>query len=296
MFANACSIARQFTFPIIISHRNFKGECKSGIGTVVIINDEGWFVTAFHIISQILTLNKLNQEYQQIELQRKAVDDNESLKKHEKMRQLNGPLKINPEAVTNVSVWAVHDGVKIDGTIHGIPEIDLAVGKFTNLNTSIIKAYPQFKDPTKSMVQGTSLCKLGFPFHSIQPTFDPTTGFILPPGSLPIPIFPIEGIFTRHVQIQSQAPTLPPFPLSYIETSSPGLRGQSGGPTFDVNGAIWAIQSQTQHLKLGFGDAQKGKESEYLKNQYLNVGWGIHSETIIGFLTQKNISFTLSPY
>lgn len=42
----------------------------------------------------------------------------------------------------------------------------------------------------------------------------------------------------------------------FIETSTPRLRGQSGGPIFDVNGAIWAIQSQTHHLKLGFGDNQ----------------------------------------
>ena len=58
MFANAYSIARQFTFPIIISHKNAQGECGSGIGTFVIINDEAWFVTAFHIIAQLQNLNK----------------------------------------------------------------------------------------------------------------------------------------------------------------------------------------------------------------------------------------------
>lgn len=104
------------------------------------------------------------------------------------------------------------------------------------------------------MEQGTSLCKLGFPFHSNEPTFDEQKGFVLPPGSFPIPIFPIDGIYTRTVNIESNGAK--PYPLMFIETSTPGLRGQSGGPIFDVNGAIWAIQSQTHHLKLGFGDNQ----------------------------------------
>jgi hypothetical protein len=78
----------------------------------------------------------------------------------------------------------------------------------------------------------------------------------------------------------------------FIETSSPGLRGQSGGPTFDINGTIWAIQSQTHHMKLGFGDNQKqSKELEHLKYQYLNVGWGTHALTITSFLTENKISF-----
>jgi hypothetical protein len=35
-----------------------------------------------------------------------------------------------------------------------------------------------------------------------------------------------------------------------------------------VQGAIWAIQSQTQHFKLGFGnDGATGKEVEHLRNQ-----------------------------
>jgi hypothetical protein len=38
----------------------------------------------------------------------------------------------------------------------------------------------------------------------------------------------------------------------FVEMSSPGLRGQSGGPRFDVNGMVWGLQSRTQHLALGF--------------------------------------------
>lgn len=78
----------------------------------------------------------------------------------------------------------------------------------------------------------------------------------------------------------------------FIETSTPRLRGQSGGPIFDVNAAIWAIQSQTHHLRLGLGDNQKhSKEVEHLKNQYLNVGWGTHSLTVTSLLAEKNLPY-----
>ena len=53
MFAKANQIAKDYTLPIIISYKMYGGECYSGIGTYVIINEEGWFVTACHIIHQI---------------------------------------------------------------------------------------------------------------------------------------------------------------------------------------------------------------------------------------------------
>jgi hypothetical protein len=72
----------------------------------------------------------------------------------------------------------------------------------------------------------------------------------------------------------------------------PGPGGQSGAPTFDQHGTVWAIQSQTQYLQLAFG-TKTGKEAEYLKHQYLNVGWGIHSETLTSFFKEKGIQFSI---
>jgi len=288
MFAKACSIARQFTFPIIISNRTANGKCNAGIGTYIIINPDGWFVTAFHIIAQLDSLGKENKNYQDIIAKRAEVENNQDLKKHVKMSMLN-KMKIQPTAITNFSVFLGIDGLSI-GEVYAIPEADIAIGRLLNFKKEMVKTYPEFKDPKEPMEQGTSLCKLGFPFHSIEPTFDDQKGFILPPGSLPIPIFPINGIYTRTVNIQNKAGKQ--YPLMYIETSVPGLMGQSGGPTFDVNGAIWAIQSQTHHMKLGFGGNQKhSKEVEHLKYQYLNVGWGTHALTVTAFLNEKKIAF-----
>lgn len=291
MFSTACSIAQKYTFPIVISYRHNNGECKCGMGAFVVINDEGWAVTAAHIISQITALNTRKIEYKQLVDKRTKIEQDTSLKKHVQMRELS-KLNIPKEAITNFSIYL--SGLGSLGQIHILPEVDLAVFNINNFDSTKVTLYPSFKDATKPMLPGTSLCKLGFPFHSITPTFDASTNnFQLPPGALPAPLFPIEGIFTRVVSVEANP--APAFPYSYIETSTPGLKGQSGGPTFDVHGNIWAIQSQTKSYKLGFGDhIKKTRETEHLQNQYLNVGWGVHAVTITKFLESKGIKFLTS--
>lgn len=50
MFRNALKIANEFTCPIVISRKSVSGVCSTMIGTYVIVNDEGWIVTAGHIL------------------------------------------------------------------------------------------------------------------------------------------------------------------------------------------------------------------------------------------------------
>jgi hypothetical protein len=112
--------------------------------------------------------------------------------------------------------------------------------------------------------------------------------FSVPPDQAQIAFFPIEGIYTRTINIDPPNPA-PGFPLMFVETSSPGLRGQSGGPTFDTDGAIWAIQSQTGHLPLGFSPEIKEGGKAQKEHQFLNVGMGVHVETVLGFFNQLGI-------
>jgi len=293
MFANAVTLARNFTKPLVISHRKYDGSCAAGMGTYVIINDEGWFVTAFHVIRQITDLSNAQSAYYTLLTDRDKVTNDSNLTGHQKEKRLK-QMSISKDAITNSSTWLGEDKWTLNPQYHVLPEIDLAVCKIDNFHKSEIPVYPKFKNPDSKMEPGTSLCKLGYPFYSVTPAFDVSKGFLLP-GPMPIPLFPIEGIFARNIVMQ--APDSMPHPLMYIETSSPGLRGQSGGPTFDIEGNIWAIQSQTQHYKLDFGDSNfngSSTEKEHLSNQYFNAGWGIHSKTIVSFLKALNISFELS--
>ena len=139
------------------------------------------------------------------------------------------------------------------------------------------------------MRPGTSLCRLGFPFHQLKAEWDKAAErFELPSGALPPPLIPIEGIFTR--QVRKPDVDHPVF----IETSSPGLKGQSGGPVFDVQGRLWGIQSRTHHLDLGFNpEAQRGKRS-IREHQFLNVGLAGHPAELVALLDEKGIAYRLS--
>jgi hypothetical protein len=83
-----------------------------------------------------------------------------------------------------------------------------------------------------------------------------------------------------------------PYPLRLFETSSPGLRGQSGGPIFDTKGVVWGIQSLTRHFPLGFEPTVPGKGVK--EHQFLNVGIGVHAVTIVGLLKKQGIECQLS--
>jgi hypothetical protein len=99
-------------------------------------------------------------------------------------------------------------------------------------------------------------------------------------------------MFTRDIAAGKSADGL--YDIKFLETSTPGLRGQSGGPIFDTEGRIWAIQSQTRHLPLGFSPKIKSGNKEIEENQFLNVAWGAHVETILKFLDHHSIKYTVS--
>jgi hypothetical protein len=188
------------------------------------------------------------------------------------------------------SVWFGRDGVTL-AEAYRLTSVDIGVGRLQPFDPSWVPNYPVFKNPKIDFDPGASLCRMGFPFHGFQPIWDPTSQmFSLPPGAVPLPLFPIEGIFTRTVEmIFATGPGMPaiqtPFAMRMIETSSPGIRGQSGGPIFDTDARIWGIQSSTSHFPLEFGTKEK---------QYLNVGVGIHPDTIFGFLDEHKVMFETS--
>jgi len=170
----------------------------------------------------------------------------------------------------------------------------LAIGRLEPFNSDAITEYPILKNPS-NLPHGTSLCKLGFPFHQINATYDETNGsFTLEPGSLPAPFFPIEGIFTRDIVKGKSSDGK--YEIKFLETSSPGLMGQSGGPIFDSNGTVWSIQSHTEHLPLGFSPKIEKEGRIFEENQFLNVGRGIHPDILIKFLNDQGINFELSDY
>ena len=294
MFRRATEIAQKFTLPVVLSRRTVGDKCSSSIAAFVVVNSDGWIVTANHVFE---TLMKLNQETKQTKdtiLQRDQIES-AGLKKREKKQQLAKVKKPNNNATLNFSVWWGKDGVELTFAV-GNSAVDFGLGRLEPFDPAWVTSYPVFKDPTKNFKVGTSLCKLGFPFHQIEPIWDAAKGiFELPSGALPLPFFPIDGIFTRTVEIVVQGGPQPRYPLSWVETSTPGLKGQSGGPTYDVEGVVWGLQCQTMHFPLGFdpeAPGQRGRK-EY---QFLNVGVGVHPDTMFGMFKEHGVRFEVSNY
>jgi hypothetical protein len=267
-----------------LSRVDVGGTCTSGIGTYVVINREGWIVTAHHIVEQIVKLESEKKLVAAHDTELERIKGDKGLQIKEKQKRIRGLKWPDKKSTRDFSVWYGRTGAAVAG-FHNIKAVDIAVGKLEPFDAGSVPSYPTFKDPSKDFEPGVSLCKLGFPLHEIIPTYDSTAkSFTLPPNAVPLPLFPIDGILTRMATIQAPMP----FPLGFIETSSPGLRGQSGGPTFDSQGTLWGIQVQTAHYSLGF---ETGKTE-----QFLNVGLGVSVATLLPWFDSLGIGYTLSAY
>jgi hypothetical protein len=81
-----------------------------------------------------------------------------------------------------------------------------------------------------------------------------------------------------------------------IEMSTPGLRGQSGGPLFDKNGIIYGMQFSTKHLHLGFDITDKeilinNKVKKISDYSFIHLGQCIHVDIIKEFLREKGVKY-----
>ena len=109
------------------------------------------------------------------------------------------------------------------------PELDLALVKAPTNPTA--GPYPKFR--STELEVGEMLCRSGFPFKEIELSWDENTDqFHFPGNPFPVPMFANEGIISRFMESATNSDHV------VIETSSPGLRGQSGGPLFDTNGSL----------------------------------------------------------
>lgn len=294
MFSKACKDIMPYTLPIVLCRKTISGQCSGTIGTFVVVNRDGWIVTAGHIVEQLIKMLEDVGAVAKFHSDLAAIKADLSIDDRERKRRINKLTKpANNQTEKCAQIWPVHLGhsspIMSNAAVY--QPVDIAVAKLDPWDPTWVTSYPVFKDPSKGFDSGTMLCRTGFPFHDIKPGWNAAKGgFDLPPGAFPAPLFPIEGIFTRTAELQSKPgdPALP-FPYKWIETSSPGLKGQSGGPIFDQRGTIWGVQCQTVSYELGFNTTTKTP-------QYLNVGVGVHPETLFRVFGENGINFAMSDY
>ena len=290
MFVEAIEIAAKFTRPIHTISRSFSGKTITpGAATIFLINDEGYALTCKHVIELLIQSENVVKNYNSFKAERDKLPKDGKFKRAVKGLLLK--YKIDNNSTIQLKNTFLDCVDKMSGfTWHLHPDCDLAILKFNDFTKVLCNEYPKFKKETSDIKQGKFLCRLGFPFPEFTNfKFNDQIDDIewTNEGVKGSPRFPIEGMITRYLG-DGKGGTYG------IELSTPGLRGQSGGPLFDSNGIIYGMQSKTKHLHLGFDIENKeiisnGKSKKVSNYSFIHLGECIHISVIKDFLTKHKV-------
>jgi hypothetical protein len=291
MFESAIEKLSQFTRPIHSISRTYEGLVLPGSATFFFVNDKGVAITCRHVADMIPAANNINAQYQNFKTEvAKLPRDNKF------SRNIKG-LELKYKYSKETTVQLKHNFLNCFDRIQEIvchvhPTLDLAIMEFKGFEKIFYQSHATFIKDSNKIKQGNYLCRLGFPFPEFNNfRHNPTADDIewTNTGNPNSPTFPIDGIVTRFVGDGAGA-------ITGIEMSTPGLRGQSGGPLFDVNGLVYGMQFATNHLHLGFGlndheIINDGKKTKVSNHPFLHTGISVHVDRIKDFLREKNIEF-----
>lgn len=292
MFADACKLAARYTYPVVTARRHFDRTILCGCAAFVVLNEQGWIATAAHLLSADDDLQRSSRELSDYYGKIRNIRREPRLTSKEK-RTIISRLKTDPKWVTDVSYWWGREGVRLR-EVRLLPEADLAVGRLEPFDPERFRPFPVLKDPA-SLDVGTPLCKLGYPFQRVKASYDESGGEIrFAPGSLPQSGFPMEGMYTRT--LSAGWSTDGRYEIKFLETSTPGLTGQSGGPLFDSRGTLWGVQSRTDVHSFRVRTRTPGGKRTADETLSLNLGVAIHPELLVRYLTDSEIRFRMSDY
>lgn len=288
MFKKACEQAIRYTYPYVGLRRKHSGSVFSSVAAFMVLNEEGWCITAKHIFEEIMRAQKSIAGVVTIEKALQTLRNQKGGKAKHRTREIKKLEGQKADSLSNhAEIWASGANwvnVKprsIEIRMH--PVGDFAAFKIVPFTTVDDQAYPLFR--SESLALGLSVCRIGFPWHTVEAdftndNFDVKSGF-------PAPLFVLEGIVSRFAVDQRQDGSQ----CTYIQTSSPGLRGQSGGPLFDAEGRLCGLQSSTTHLDLGFDAKYERDGKPKVERQFLNVGQAVRVDEISKFLDSQGIAY-----
>src|SRR5438445_12796224 len=79
MFANATALAAEYTHPVVISNRRRDGKVNTNCGSFILVNGDGWILTAAHIFQPHHVAQEHRDAITNYEKQRKAIEENQEL-------------------------------------------------------------------------------------------------------------------------------------------------------------------------------------------------------------------------
>ena len=292
MFVNAIEEVAQFTRPIHTITRNYHETIVSpGAASLFFVNDDGCAITCKHVVDLIGNRQAINEKYKKFQLEKNEIGKNN--KYNQRIKTLEETYNFKEDTIIQLKELFV--GVTSEPTVNyrwiNHPKYDVSILIFENFKNPLYQSHAKFLKESSSLKQGKYLCRLGFPFPEFTNfQYNNSTDDIewTNIGKSETPRFPIEGMLTRHIMFEGE--------ISGIELSTPGLRGQSGGPLFNQEGIVCGMQSGTNHLHLGFDMKNfeyktNGRIIKVTNQPFIHVGHCVHVDIIKKFLKDNNIKF-----
>lgn len=290
MFVEAIETVTQFTRPIHSIARNYDSNLiQPGTATLFFVNSDGWALTCRHVAESLLVADQIGQKRLAFTQELEATQNGKNIKKYRrKLAQKYGYTQQTTFELYNKFVNCVEGELNIEVRLHD--HFDMALLRFLGFNSLLCTSFPLFAVVGGDLKAGKFLCRLGYPFPEFNNfACDPDTNSIkwTDKGQQSTPWFPIEGMVTRRLADDDQ--------VIGFEMSTPGLRGQSGGPVFDSEGRVWGMQVATAHLDLDFDVNQEvirnGNKSRARDNAFLHVGRCVHVDILKAFMTEHGVRF-----
>jgi hypothetical protein len=290
LFVKAIETVGQYTRPIHSISRYWGSETiHPGAATLFFVNEEGWALTCRHVAEQFIVADQLRERWTSYQDQRATLREGHGQQPASNLEPEYEFSSNRPVEMLNRVIDCVEGEPQLKLQIH--PTLDLALLKFSDYRSLGPKSFPVFAKNGGDLKQGRSLCRLGFPFPEFSNfAYDASKDSIhwTSEGRGHTPRFPIEGMVTRHL-------AAPDGSVFGFEMSTPGLRGQSGGPAFDPEGIVWGMQTATAHLDLNFDVdmdvVRDGTSKRIHDHAILHVGRCIHVDALKEFMREHGVQF-----